>query len=154
MYKLMMLPLLGVLATGTAMAQTTSASNSQTSDRQAMKQARLDKMAAKLGLNAQEKAAVQSTFEKYRSQMKPVFEDLKTTRQSLKTELSGSKDATRLTQLTQQLSSDRQKLASLQQAKQTELQGELTPQQFAQLVVSRHGRGGHHFRNRGDKPQE
>ena len=143
MYKMMMLPLMGVLMAGTAMAQGAPAPASNVEQRQEHMQARLDKLASKLGLDAQEKAAVESTFTRYRAQMQPVRQDMKQTRQALQAELAGGKDAGKLSSLTAQLTADRQKLGALRQAKMGELQKELTPAQYAQLVVSRHeGRRG------------
>jgi Spy/CpxP family protein refolding chaperone len=146
MYKLMMLPLMGLLTAGVAMAQETNAPATNVANHQARMEARMDKLAAKLGLDAQGKATVESTFTRYRSQMKPVWQDMKQTRASLESELAGAKDANKLSSLTAQLTGDRQKLASLRQAQMSELQKELTPAQYAQFVVSRHegrGRFGH-----------
>jgi hypothetical protein len=158
MYKLMMLPLLGILTAGTALAQPTpSQTQVQTqAERQARFEARMDRMAQRLGLDAQGKAAVEATFVRYRSQMKPVWQDMRATRQSLKAELAGGKDAGKLSALTAQLTSDRGKLAALQQAKMGELQSELSPAQYAQLVVSRHGRrfGHGHGHGRVPTPEE
>jgi hypothetical protein len=161
MYKLMMLPLLGILGAGTALAQSAPSQtqaqevNVKTpAERQARFEARMDRMAQRLGLDAQGKAAVQATFSRYRTQMKPVWQDMHATRQALKAELAGGKDPGKLSSLTAQLTSDRQKLGSLQQAKMGELQTELTPAQYAQLVVSRHGRRFGHGHGRFAQPQE
>ena len=166
MYKLMMLPLLGILGAGTALAQSAPSQtqeqvpaqvNVQTpAERQARFEARMDRMAQRLGLDAQGKAAVQATFSRYRTQMKPVWQDMRATRQALKAELAGGKDPSKLSSLTAQLTSDRGKLAALQQSKMGELQSELTPAQYAQLVVSRHGRrfGHGHGHGRFAHPQE
>jgi Skp family chaperone for outer membrane proteins len=145
MYKLTMLSLLGLLTAGSAMAQTTAptASPVNVETRQQKMEARLDKLAARLGLDAQGKAALESTFARYREQMQPVRQDVRQTRQALRAELRGAKDAKRLASLTAQLSSDRQKLQSLRAAKMSALQQQLTPAQYAQLVVSRHK--GRHF---------
>jgi Spy/CpxP family protein refolding chaperone len=152
MYKLMMLPLLGILTAGTAMAQTGTTSESRMEQRQEMRQARLDKLATRLGLDAAGKAKLEATFASYGAQMRPVWQDMRQTREALRAELAGAKDATRLSSLTAQLSTDHAKLQALRTAKMNELQGELTPEQYAQLIVSRHeGRGFHHRRHGGER---
>ena len=144
MYKLMMLPLLGILTAGTAIAQP-QPSQSRIEQRQEQREQRVEKLAARLGLDAPGKAKLEATFARYGAEMRPVRQDLRQTRQALRAELAGAKDATRLSSLTAQLASDRQKLEALRAAKMSELQQELTPQQYAQLIVSRReGRRFHH----------
>jgi Spy/CpxP family protein refolding chaperone len=152
MYKLMMLPLLGILSAGTAMAQTGTVSEARVEQRQEMQQARVDQLATRLGLDAQGKAKLEATFARFGAEMQPVVQDLRQTRQALRTELAGAKDAGRLSSLTAQLTSDRAKLQELRTAKMNELQSQLTPEQYAQLIVSRHeGRRFHHGRHGADQ---
>lgn len=151
MYKLMMLPLLGILTAGTAMAQT-SAPVTQPAATQTQAQngaGHLDRLAAKLGLDAQGEATLKATFQRYGQQMKPVRQDMKQTAQALKAELAGNKDATIISSLTTQLSADRAKMQSIRAAKMSELQNELTPAQYAQLIVSHHEGRRFHKRSNG-----
>src|SRR5258708_31846977 len=106
MYKLMMLPLLGILTAGTALAQSETRHESRVEMRQEKNEARVDKLAARLGLDAPGKAKLESTFARYGEQMRPLWQDLRQTREALRAELAGAKDATRLSSLTAQLSSD------------------------------------------------
>jgi hypothetical protein len=147
----MMLPLLGVLTAGTAIAQTeTGAANARVERREKRMEARTDELAAKLGLDAQGKAKLEATFARHREQAKPVWQEMKQTRAALEAELGGAKDATKISSLTAQLSSDRQKLEALREAQMSELKGQLTPAQYAQLILSRHeGRRFHHRHHRG-----
>ena len=150
MYKLMMLPLLGILTAGTAMAQTGTSTSATTTveQRAAQREARIDRLATRMGLDAQGKAKLEATFARYGALIRPVWQDAHQTREALRAELAGAKDATRISSLTAQLSSDRAKLQSLRAAKMNELQQQLTPEQYAQLVVSRHeGRRFHHGRH-------
>ena len=94
-----------------------------------------------------------------RPQMKPLFEDARAARQSLKAELDKAQpnDAT-LTQLEDRLASDRQRMQALRVQTQAQLKRELSPREYAQLIVSRHrfGRrmhGGEH-RGGGDRTIE
>jgi Spy/CpxP family protein refolding chaperone len=150
MYKLMMLPLLGILTAGTAMAQTgtSNPSNTSTETQVAQREARLDRLSTRLGLDAQGKAKLEATFARYGAQMRPLWQDAHQTREALRAELAGAKDATRIATLTTQLKNDRAQLQALRTAKMNELQQELTPAQYAQLIVSRHeGRRFHHGRH-------
>jgi len=84
------------------------------------------------------RAKVMAVSAKFRDQAKPIWQDARATRESLKSELAKAQpdDAT-LVQLEDRLASDRQQMAALHQQKQAELKKELSPRQYAQLVLSR-----------------
>jgi Spy/CpxP family protein refolding chaperone len=74
----------------------------------------------------------------FRAQMKPIFEDVRATRQSLRDELQKAQpDDGKLVQLEDRLASDRQQMQALHAQKQAELKRELTPSQYAKLMLSR-----------------
>ena len=92
------------------------------------------------------RAKVMAVSSRFRDQAKPVWQDARATRESLKAELQKAQpdDAT-LTQLEDRLASDRQQMQALHAQNQAELKKELTPKQYAQLMLRhrRFGRGFH-----------
>jgi Skp family chaperone for outer membrane proteins len=80
---------------------------------------------------------------RFMPQVKPIAEDAFATRKALRDEVQKAQpDDGTLTRLEDRLASDRQQLESLRAQKQAELKRELTPQQYAQLML-RHGHFGH-----------
>lgn len=153
MKRTLMVALLGMLGAAPAFAQSAPAapvaeSQSQSqSQAETQKGARFDKLAAKLGLDDAQTAEVRATFEKYRAQMMPIRQQLKQTRAALQAELANAQpDETKVASLTAQLQSGRRQMVGVAQARSAELQKELTPTQYAKLVLHhrhRFGRGGH-----------
>ncbi len=84
------------------------------------------------------RAKVQVVSQRFRDQAKPLWQDARATRESLKSELAKAQpdDAT-LVQLEDRLASDRQQMQALHAQKQAELKKELTPKQYAQLMLAR-----------------
>jgi Spy/CpxP family protein refolding chaperone len=87
---------------------------------------------------------------KYRDQAKPIWQDARATRQSLQAELGKAQpdDAT-LTQLEDRLASDRQQMMAIHQQRNAELKKELTPKQYAELMLRRPRFGRHMHRGEG-----
>ena len=93
------------------------------------------------GLDEAAKVKVQQTFEKFRPQIQPLRQDLKQTRLALREQLdSASPDEGKVAALTTQLQSDRRQMMSIAQKRADELKGELTPSQYARLMMARHHR--------------
>jgi Spy/CpxP family protein refolding chaperone len=117
--------------------------------RKEMAEHRFEKLASRLELDATQTAAVRATFEKSRAQATPIWQAQRATRQALKAELAAPQpNEARVKDLTAQLTAGRQQLQSIRAARTAELQQELTPQQFAKMLVAkeggfRHGRGMH-----------
>ena len=104
-------------------------------------------MASKLGLDPTAKAKFEETNQKYFGQMKPVWQDVKQKDEALKAELAKPKpDESQLTKLSDGITSDREKIASLEQDRLNALKSELTPEQYAKLLVTQHEMAGrfHH----------
>ncbi len=122
----------------------------RTEVRKEMGERRFEKLATRLELDANQTAAVRATFQKSRAQAAPIWQAQRATRQALRTELAGPQpNEARVKELTAQLESGRQQLQTIRVARTNELQQELTPQQFAKLLVAREGhfrggRGAHH----------
>ncbi|MBS2028361.1 MAG: periplasmic heavy metal sensor [Deltaproteobacteria bacterium] len=142
--KRTMIPLMALLGGAPALAlaaetSNTPATNAPSSGSEAQcPHAMGEKMAGKLGLDAQATAKFDQTNEKFREQMKPVWQDARQTQDALKQELAKPQpDSTKLTSLSDQLTNDHQKLVSLQQQKLSALKSELTPEQYAQFLVNR-----------------
>lgn len=77
-----------------------------------------------------------------RPQMKPLWQDMKATRQSLQAELGKAQpDDGTLTQLENRLMSDRQQMQALRAQSQAELQKQLSPRERAELILSHKGFG-------------
>ena len=130
-------------------APSSGAAVAQSSD--ARLQARMDKLTARLGLDPAESAAVKATFTKYHAQLAPLRQTAMLTRKALKDELArATPDEARVSQLTDQLSSQRQQLRSVNVQKMQELRSELSPSQFAKLVTS-HRAFGRRFHQGHDK---
>jgi Spy/CpxP family protein refolding chaperone len=144
----MMIPLMLLLGGAPALAQPVA--NARIEARHEMGEKRLERMTARLGLDAESAARVRATFEKYRAELAPVRQTLWTTRTALKAELAAPQpDSAKLSQLTDQLASARSDMQAIHARKIAELKSELTPRQFAELVVARQGRGMHgHGRGR------
>jgi Spy/CpxP family protein refolding chaperone len=147
-----MLPLMMLLASAPAFAH----GNGNDGDPAAgaeRREKRLASMSAKLGLDAAGTEALRATFTRYQAQLAPLRKDSWQTRQALQQELANAQpDAARLTQLTDRLAGNRQKMASLVAQRQADLKQQLTPAQYAKLVLSHHGfgrGGGMHHRFRG-----
>jgi Spy/CpxP family protein refolding chaperone len=107
---------------------------------------RIDRLAGKLGLDAASQAKLEQTFQKFRAQMAPIRQDARQTRQSLRAELSSAQpDETKVSTLTTRLQGDRQQMQAVAQQRSAELKSELTPSQYAKLVLHAHrfGRGMH-----------
>jgi Spy/CpxP family protein refolding chaperone len=129
-------PLLLLLGGAPAFAQTVAPSQAEA--RQQIVDRELDQLTAKLGLDAAGAARFRQTFARYQSQLAPLRQEQFQTRRALKDELAKPQpDASRLQQLTDTLSSNRQRMESIEAQRRAELKQELTPQQYAQLVVSR-----------------
>ena len=152
------LPLMMLLASAPAFAQGVGAdgagANTDPAARAARHQQlagkRLESMSQKLGLDAAGSAALKATFTKYQTQLSPLRQDSWQTRQALKQELANPQpNQGRIAQLTEQLQTNRQKMASIVSQRQADLKQQLTPEQYAKLVMGRHGfgrhgHGGHH----------
>jgi Spy/CpxP family protein refolding chaperone len=111
-------------------------------------------VAARLGLDEAGAAQLRATFEKYRSQIAPLAENARETRRALREELARPQpDGSRLSQLTDQLTSDRRQLGALFAQRTDELRGQLPPQSYAKLVLreGRHGRFGGRWGRRAGK---
>jgi len=146
----MMIPLMLLLGGAPALAQPISNARSEQREELAQKreqlaEQRLERLTARLGLDADSAAKVRATFEKYRGEFAPLRKSMWTTRSAIKSELASAQpDSSKLAQLTDQLSGVRAQMAALHTQRMAELKSELTPAQYAKLVVSRHeGRGMH-----------
>jgi Spy/CpxP family protein refolding chaperone len=116
--------------------------------------ARIDSLGARLGLDDASLGRFRDTVERFASQLKPLRQDLFATRQTLRDEMQKAQpDDGKVTQLTDRLASDRQQMQSLQVQKMAELRRELSPEQYAKLVLAhqrfgRHMHGGGHQRGK------
>jgi Spy/CpxP family protein refolding chaperone len=143
-FSLMML-LAGAPAFAQAAPSSGAAVESSSSD--ARLEARMDKLSQRLGLDPAESAAVRATFTKYHAQLAPLRQNAIQTRQALRAELGkATPDEARISQLTDQLASQKQQMQAVHKQKMQELRGELSPSQFARLMTGRHqfGRRSHH----------
>jgi Spy/CpxP family protein refolding chaperone len=135
--KRFVLPVMLLLGAAPAFAQTAPTTTSDQA-RQEMIDARIDTLGARLGLDAAGLARFRATVEHFGSQSKPLRQDLFATRGALRDELAKAQpDDGKLTQLTDRLASDRQQMQSLEAQKLAELRHELTPQQYAKLMMAR-----------------
>ena len=91
------------------------------------------------------RAKVQAVRAQFRDQAKPLWQDARATRESLRAELAKAQpdDAT-LTQLEDRLASDRQQMMAIRVQGQAELKKELSPKQYAELML-RHRHFGRRF---------
>ena len=109
------------------------------------KGARFERMSEKLGLDDAGKARLKQTFDKYRSQMAPLWQDARLAHQDLEAELAAAQpDERKLSALTSRLQSDRQKMQTVREQRSTELKSVLTPSQFARLMLAQHHRSHRH----------
>jgi Spy/CpxP family protein refolding chaperone len=98
----------------------------------------IDQLAQKLGLDAAGSARFKGTFARYQSELRPLHKDAFETRRALKQELASAQpNQGKVVQLTDQLTSDRDQMRSIQQRRMAELKSQLTPTQYAQLLLSR-----------------
>jgi Spy/CpxP family protein refolding chaperone len=98
------------------------------------------------------KQKIEAVQAKFRGQGKPIFEDMHATRQSLQDEMGKAQpDDAKLLQLEDRMASDRQQLQTLHAQKQAELKSQLSPKEYAQLMLSHKHFGRRHFGERGDK---
>ena len=99
--------------------------------------------AATTKLSAEAREKVKDTRARFKPELQPVFADMKSARQSLRAELQKTQpDGNVLSQLEDRLTDDRQKMMAVRGEMQKELRSELTPQEYAQLMMSRHERFG------------
>ena len=92
---------------------------------------------------------VEAVRAQFQGQMKPLVQDAFAARRALRDELQKAQpDDGALTQLENRLASDRQQLQSLRAQKQAELKRQLTPQEYAQVMLRRP-----HFGRRMHGPQ-
>lgn len=139
-------PVMLLLGAAPAFAQPDPAATQQA--KQEMVDAKLDAFGARLGLDANELGRFRGTLDRFRSQMKPLRQDSFAARRTLRDEMAKAQpDEGRVTQLTNQLASDRQQIQSLQAQKMSELRRELTPQQYAKLMLA-HPRFGRRMHQR------
>ena len=105
---------------------------------------------SKLPPDVQQK--VKATHERFKPELQPVFGDMRSARQALRAEMGkATPDAATLSQLEDRLAADRQKMMAVRDEVQKELRSELTPQEYAQLMLSRHERFGRRFHEREGK---
>ncbi len=149
MKRTLLIALFGILGAAPAFAQPATGAPV---DHDGERGARGERLVDKLGLDAAAAAKVRATFDKYRGELEPLRSDARKTRQALAAEVASAQpDAAKLTSLTDELGSDRQQMMSLAQERAAELKSELTPVQYAKLVLAQHrfGRRFGHHRGRG-----
>jgi Spy/CpxP family protein refolding chaperone len=80
----------------------------------------------------------------------PLRKDAFETREELGRELSvATPNRARITELTDRMLRDRREMRSLEEHRMSELRSQLTPEQYARLIVSHEGRGHHGRRMHG-----
>jgi Spy/CpxP family protein refolding chaperone len=90
---------------------------------------------------------IEAVRAQFRGEGKPIFEDMKATRQALQDEMQKAQpEDGKLTQLEERLSADRQQLEALHAKKQAALKSQLSPKEYAQLVLSRKHFGRRHMK--------
>lgn len=148
----LMIPVMLLLGAAPAFAQGNPAATEQA--KQEMIDARVDGLGAKLGLDAAGLTQFRGTLEKFAGQLKPLRQDSFAARRALRDELQKAQpDDGTVSQLTDRLARNRQQMQSLQAQKMAELRHQLTPEQYAKLMLARghffgrhmhgrHGRGG------------
>jgi Spy/CpxP family protein refolding chaperone len=135
-------PLMLLLAGTPALAQEHGGSTVSPEQRQELFNDEMSQMASTLGLDSAASARFKATLQKYRGQAAPIGKDLHATFQALKQEMASPQPGpNRLTQLADQLTSDRQKLQAIDAQRLSELRQQLTPQQYAQLLLKRRAFG-------------
>jgi Spy/CpxP family protein refolding chaperone len=132
-----------LLAGAPAFAQTGSAGSAEHEQmRQERMEGRIDQLVGKLGLDAAGAARLRQTIASYQAQLGPLHKEQWQTRKALKDELAAAQpNAAKLSQLTDELAANRQKMQAIEAQRAADLKQQLTPQQFAQLVVSRREMG-------------
>jgi hypothetical protein len=131
-----LVPLLLLLAGAPAFAQTNAPVSSQ--ERQQIVNHEVDQLVNKLGLDASGAARFRQTFASYQAKLAPLRKEQFQAHRALKQELANPQpDAARLSQLTDDLQNNRLKMQSIEQERSAELRQQLTPAQYAQLIVSR-----------------
>ena len=107
---------------------------------------KVEHITAKLALDPASADKLRALMVKQHEQVAPLRKEAWETRSALKAELANPKpDQRRVLQLTDQLTRGRQQMQTLRTQHMAELKAQLTPEQFAQLLVSRHGHhGGRH----------
>jgi Spy/CpxP family protein refolding chaperone len=144
----MMVPLMLLLTGSPALAESTpptgapAAGEPTAAEKKQIIDNEMRQMASKLGLSSSETTQFMQTQQKYYSQMEPLWQDAKQAEQSLKAELAKPQpDPKRLSQLSDQMTGDHQKLGALQTQRMADLKHQLTPEQYAKLLVSRREMG-------------
>jgi hypothetical protein len=99
---------------------------------------------AEAKLSPEVQKTVQDARARFRPELEPVFSDMRSARQSLRAEMQKAQpDAATLSQLEDRIAADHQKMMAVRSEMQKELRGTLTPEEYAQLVLSRHEGFGH-----------
>ncbi len=143
----MMIPLMLLLGGAPALAQPVSGARAEA--REQLAQERLDRMTSKLGLDQAQAGRVRATFEKYRAELQPLRKQQWETRLQLKAELeSAQPNDGKIAQLTNELQGGRQAMQAIHARRMAELKQELSPKQYAELVLGR-GMHGRRFHGRG-----
>ncbi|MCU1278124.1 MAG: hypothetical protein JWM53_1670 [bacterium] len=133
------LPLMLLFAATPALAQGSPSNATSTPSQPNSTNDETAAIARDLGLDAATAAAVAQTIAKYQAQLDPIRQSEQQTVQTLQQELAAAQpDPARLTQLANQLTSDRQQAAAIDTQRLAELQQELTPAQFAKLLLHHH----------------
>jgi Spy/CpxP family protein refolding chaperone len=100
---------------------------------------RLDQLVGELRLDARQADSFRATFAKYRAQLAPLRQDALQTRRALRGALAAPQpDDRRVAQLTDQLASDRRQMRDVESQRMSDLKEQLTPTQYARLVLERH----------------
>ena len=140
----MMAGLMLLLSGASAFAQSAPTTESRGEIRAEMRERKLDRLVARLGLDEAGAAQLKATFAKYGEQLRPLRQTARQTSEALRDAVA-AKDTARVTQLTDQLSAERQQMRVIHEARTAELRKQLTPEQFAKLVsfhrFGRHNKG-------------
>lgn len=135
--KRILIPLMTVLAGAPVFAHEGARVSPEA--RQQIFDEELTKLTGDLGLDAQGTAKVRATFDKYRGEMAPVRKQTWDAQRALRQELSTPQpNEQRVTQLTDQLIAGRQQLRAIEVERTQALRQQLTPSQFAKLMLERH----------------
>jgi Spy/CpxP family protein refolding chaperone len=140
----MMVGLMLLLSGASAFAQSAPTTETRGEMRAQMRERMLDRLVARLGLDEAGAAQLKATFVKYGEQLKPLRKNARQTSESLRAAVAAN-DTARVTQLTDQLTADRQQMRAIHESRTAELRKQLTPEQFAKLIAFRsQGRFGRH----------
>jgi len=101
---------------------------------------------AKANLSPELSQKVQATRGKYKDQMKPLWQDMKSANDALRAEMAKPQpsDAT-LSDLESRIAGDRTRMQQIHQQMQSELRSQLSPKEIAQLMIARHDHFGRRF---------